>query len=189
MELCLHSPTCLHGVHNDNLILPSPETLNGAWLFLTSLWEEVMNHESLFLYARQVVRLVYEAVPVYLAEAATVLGTERRLMSCLIHWAAPWFVCIFWHDFVGFHTAVYGLDISTNEDLHHQHAAQSPVCGVHLVRWLIDWLINWLIDCKWLAYIWPNFIMWCNSLRVQSRKKAKFRFIFFPSTWYSRMSR
>jgi len=48
-----------------------------------------MNHESLFLYARQVVRLVYEAVPVYLAEAATVLGTERRLMSCLIHWAAP----------------------------------------------------------------------------------------------------
>jgi len=95
-----------------------------------------MNHESLLLCARQVVSLVYEAVPVYLAEAATVLGTERRLMSCLIHWAASWFVCGFCHDFVGFQTAVYSLVIQLMTDLHHQHAAQSPVVESTLY---IDW--------------------------------------------------
>jgi len=141
MELFLHSPTCLHGVHNDNLILPSPETLNGAWLFLTSLWEDVVNHESLLICARQVVSLVYEAVPVYLAEAATVLGTERSLMSCLIHWAASWYVCSSWHDFLGFHTAVYGLVISANYwcyiiSMQYSVLLWSPPCT------LIDWLIN-----------------------------------------------
>jgi hypothetical protein len=80
-------------MHNDNLILPSSETLNGAGLFLTSLWEEVLNHKSLLLCARQAVSSVYEAVPVYLADAATVLGTERRLVSCSIHWTASSFVC------------------------------------------------------------------------------------------------
>jgi len=95
-----------------------------------------VNHESLLLCARQVVSLVYEAVPVYLAVAATVLGTERRLMSCLIYYVASWFVCSSWHDFLGFHTAVYCLVNSTNDWSAPSACSTQSCCGVRLVHWL-----------------------------------------------------